>query len=432
VGKRKACFPRMALVWQELYREEVCDVPTVVTKALRDMALRDRIRPGMRVAVPAGSRGIDRIDEIIKAVVDFLKDRGARPFIFPAMGSHGGATPEGQLSILAHYGITEAAMGAPILASMEVVEVGETDRGVPVFLDKNASEADALVVINRVKTHTKFDGEIESGLFKMMAIGMGKHRGASVYHRAAVEHGMETIIVDAGRMVVEKCPVLFGLGIVENGVDRITRIAAFTPEKMLEGEKALLRLSKKVMAKIPFDDLDLLIIDEIGKNISGTGMDTKVVGRHRDLIGDFWIHPHPKRIFVRDLTEATEGNATGIGLADFTTRRCIDKIDMRKTAVNCITALSPEKAALPLSFPTDREAVGTALETVGLKSVDEMRVVHIRNTLSLETLYVSESLEAEVAGNPRLSFLSGFSGMPFDASGTLKVSFHGPEGKGTA
>jgi len=294
---------------------------------------------------------------------------------------------------------------------------------VPVYLDKYAYEADALVVINRVKTHTKFDGEIESGLFKMMAIGMGKHKGASVYHRAAVDHGMETIIVDAGRMVIEKRTVLFGLGIVENGVDRLTRIEAFHPDEMLEGEKELLRFSKDVMAKIPFDNLDLLIIDEIGKNISGTGMDTKVIGRHRDLIGDFWIHPHPKRIFVRDLTEASEGNATGIGLADFTTQRCVEKIDMNKTAVNCITALSPEKAALPLSFSTDREAIEAALKTLGLKPLSELRVVQIKNTLSLETLSVSEGLEKDVEENPKVQRLTDYIEMRFDDEGTL-ASLH--------
>ncbi len=408
---------------QELYREEIGDVAAAVVEALTGLGARRRLRPGARVAVPAGSRGIDRIAEVLKALVDVLKAWGARPFLYPAMGSHGGATPEGQLSILRHYGITEEAMGAPIHASMDVVEVGVTGRGVPVYLDRYAYEADALVIVNRIKTHTKFDGEIESGLFKMMAIGMGKHAGARVYHRAAVDHGMEAIIVDAGEMILERCPVLFGLGLVENGVDRLTRIEAFLPGEMLEGEKRLLRFSKEVMAKIPFDNLDLLIIDEIGKNISGTGMDTKVVGRHRDLIGDFWIYPHPKRIFVRDLTEASEGNATGIGLADFTTRRCVEKIDMRKTAVNCITALSPEKAALPLAFPTDREAVETALDTVGLKPVPDLRVVHIRNTLSLETLSASEGLRSEVDANPALRFLSDYEAMAFDASGTLLSPF---------
>lgn len=416
-------FPGMALVSQELYREEIPDVTKTVEDVLRGLDLVKQIRPGMRVAVPAGSRGIDRIDEVIKACISVLKGFGAKPFIYPAMGSHGGATPEGQVSILTHYGITEETMGVPILASMEVVQLGTTPRGVPVFLDRYAFEADAIVVLNRIKTHTKFNGEVESGLFKMMAIGMGKHRGASIYHRAAVDHGMETIIVEAGEMVLEKCNVLFGLGIVENGVDRATRIEAMSPNEMLEKEKKLLRFSKEVMAKIPFGNLDLLIIDEIGKDISGTGMDTKVTGRHRDLIGDFWIHPHPKRIFVRDLTEDSEGNATGIGLADFTTRRCVDKIDMQKTAVNCLTALSPEKAAIPLSFPTDREAIVAALKTVGLKSVSDLRIVHIKNTLDLETLSVSEGLKNDLSDSASVTQLSPFSEIAFTPDGRLLSPF---------
>ncbi len=419
-------FPRMALVRQELYRREIKNLPKAIEKALSPLRLHDRIHSGMRIAIPVGSRGIDRIDEIIKAVIDYLKNLGAAPFLFPAMGSHGGATPEGQKSVLKHYGITETSMGVPILASMEVVSLGETSRGIPVFIDRFAHESEAIIVINRVKTHTKFDGEIESGLFKMMAIGMGKHKGASFYHRAAVDHGMETIIVEAGQVVLNRCPILFGLGIVENGVDRITRIEAFPTSEMLEGEKKLLKFSKKVMAKIPFDHLDLLIIDEIGKNISGTGMDSKVVGRHRDLIGDFWIHPHPKRILVRDLTDATEGNATGLGLADFTTRQCVEKVDMQKTAINCLTALSPEKAALPLTFPNDRDAIESGLKTVGIKPVSQFRIVHIQNTLRLEELSISEGLIPDMTASPNITPLTPFRTMAFDATGRLISPFSRP------
>jgi hypothetical protein len=253
----------------------------------------------------------------------------------------------------------------------------------------------------------------------MMAIGMGKHKGARVYHRAAVDYGMEAIIVDAGEVILEKYPVLFGLGIVENGMDRITRLKAMKPEAILGEEKELLRFSKKVMARIPFDMIDLLIVDEIGKNISGTGMDSKVIGRHRDLIGDFSIHPHPKRIFVRDLTDISEGNATGIGLADFTVRRCVEKMDTEKTAVNCLTALSPEKAALPLAFATDREAIAAALKTVGFKTPPETRIVRIKNTLDLETFWVSESLESDVLDNPDTRLSGKFREMAFDSAGNL-------------
>jgi hypothetical protein len=355
--------------------------------------------------------------------VDILKEMGAKPFIFPAMGSHGGATAEGQKDLLAHLGISQENMGVPLFSSMEVSEVGATERDVPVYLDSYAADADALVVINRIKTHTKFEGDIESGLFKMMAIGMGKHRGASVYHRAAVDHGMESIIVDAGLMILKHYPVLFGIGVVENGLGRITELHAIPPGQMLDEEKRLLSLSKKVMAKIPFDHIDLLIVDEMGKNISGTGMDSKVIGRHRDLIGDFWIHPHPKRILVRDLTDLSDGNATGVGLADFITHRLAKKIDRDKTIINCLTALSPEKAAIPIAFPNDKEAIGTALETVGTKGINEMRVINIQNTRKLERMYVSEAFSPEIEASSRIEQKSSWLPMSFDKDGNLISPF---------
>ena len=419
----KTDFPKMALVRMSLYGKEIEDISKEVAKTMASLSLAKRIRPGQTIAVTAGSRGIDRIDEVIRSCVNALKGAGAKPFIFPAMGSHGGATAEGQKTLLSHIGISEKKMGVPILSSMDVSEVGITHRNVPVYLDRDAAGADALVVINRIKTHTKFEGDIESGLFKMMAIGMGKHQGASVYHRAAVDHGMEAIIIDAGLMILERCPVLFGLGIVENGLGRITELKAILPEQMLDEEKRLLALSKKVMAKIPFDQIDLLIVDEMGKNISGTGMDSKVIGRHRDLIGDFWIHPHPKRILVRDLTDLSDGNATGVGLADFITDRLAKKIDRDKTIINCLTGLSPEKAAIPITFLNDNEAIGAALQTVGIKATNKMRVVNIQSTRKLDRMYVSEAFSSEIELNSSIEQISPWLPMPFDQEDNLISPF---------
>jgi hypothetical protein len=419
----KIDFPKMGLVRMSLYEKEIKDISKEVATSMASLSLDKRIKPGQTIAVTAGSRGIDRLDEVIKSCVDVLKTMGADPFIFPAMGSHGGATAEGQKSLLAHNGISEKKMGVPIHSSMTVSEVGRTQRNVPVYLDQYASNADALVIINRIKTHTKFEGEIESGLFKMMAIGMGKHQGASVYHRAAVEHGMEAIIIDAGQMIIERCPVLFGLGIVENGLGRITELKAIAPANMLDEEKRLLSLSKKVMAKIPFDQVDLLIVDEMGKNISGTGMDSKVIGRHRDLIGDFWIKPHPKRIFVRDLTDLSDGNATGVGLADFITDRLAKKINREKTVINCLTGLSPEKAATPIAFPNDNEAIGAALQTVGIKENHKMRVVNIQNTRKLDRMVVSEAFSSEIEHNSSIEQISPWLPMAFDTENNLISPF---------
>ena len=419
----KTDFPKMALVRMSLYENEIKDISKKVVTSLAALSIKKRIKPGQTIAVAAGSRGVDRIDEVTKSCVDILKRMGAKPFIFPAMGSHGGATAEGQKTVLAHNGISEKSMGVPILSSMDVDKIGLTHRNVPVYLDRHAANADAIIVINRIKTHTKFEGEIESGLFKMMAIGMGKHRGASVYHRAAVDHGMEAIIIDAGLMVLKRCPVLFGLGVVENGLGRITELKAIAPENMFDEEKRLLSLSKKVMAKIPFDQIDLLIVDEMGKNISGTGMDSKVIGRHRDLIGDFWIQPHPKRIFVRDLTDLSDGNATGVGLADFITDRLAKKINREKTVINCLTGLSPEKAAIPITFSNDSETIGAALQTVGIKEINEMRVVNIQSTRKLDKMVVSEAFSPEIERNSSIEQISPWSPMPFDKEGNLISSF---------
>ena len=419
----KTDFPKMALVGLSLYERELENVSKEVASSIANLSLDKIIRPGQTIAVTAGSRGIDRIDEVTISCVDALKAMDAKPFIFPAMGSHGGATAEGQKTVLAHLGITADRMGVSVRSSMEVIDVGVTHRNVPVYLDRYAADADALVVINRIKTHTKFEGDIESGLFKMMAIGMGKHQGASVYHRAAVDHGMEAIIIDAGLMVLKRCPVLFGLGVVENGFGHITELKAIPPGQMLEQEKRLLALSKKVMAKIPFDHIDLLIVDEMGKNISGTGMDSKVIGRHRDLIGDFWIHPHPKRIFVRDLTDLSDGNATGVGLADFITHQLAKKIDRDKTVINCLTGLSPEKAAIPIAFPNDKEAIGAALETVGIKGMSKMRVVNIKSTRKLDRMFVSEAFSAEIERSSTMEQISSWLPMPFDKEGNLISPF---------
>lgn len=416
-------FPKMALVGLSLYDKELENVSKEVASSIAHLSLDKKLRPGQTIAVTAGSRGIDRIDEVTRSCVDVLKGMGTKPFIFPAMGSHGGATAEGQKTLLAHLGISQEKMGVPIFSSMEVLEVGVTHRNVPVYLDSHAADADALVVINRIKTHTKFEGNIESGLFKMMAIGMGKHQGASVYHRAAVDHGMESIIVDAGLMILKRCPVIFGIGVVENGLGRITELKAITPGQMLDEEKRLLSLSKKIMAKIPFDQIDLLIVDEMGKNISGTGMDSKVIGRHRDLIGDFWIHPHPRRILVRDLTDLSDGNATGVGLADFITHRLAKKIDRDKTVINCLTGLSPEKAAIPIAFPNDKEAIGAALETIGIKEINEIRVVNIQNTRKLDRIFVSEAFSPEIEASSSLEQISPWLPMPFEKEGNLISPF---------
>jgi len=306
---------------------------------------------------------------------------------------------------------------------MEVDEIGKTRDGLSVFLDRFARGADHIIVINRVKPHTKFEGPIESGLMKMMAIGMGKHTGARLYHQAAVGYGMTRVIETVGRVVMENAPVLCGLGLVENGYDRTAIIRAVLPENLAEAEKKLLDEARRRMARIPFADIDLLIIDEIGKNISGTGMDTNVTGVNRDILGTFNAEPRTRRLFVRDLTPETEGNALGIGFADFTTTRLVEKIDRQKTYINCLTGISPEKGAIPMHFETDRECIEAAIHCLGMVTPETLRIVHIRNTLSLETLNVSRAYLPEIQRNNALEIIGKWQPMAFGADGNLITPF---------
>jgi uncharacterized protein (DUF362 family) len=419
-------LPKMYRVRQTFERPVVKDIGETVRSELKKLALEKTLKPGQRVAITAGSRGISNIAEILKTTIDFLKSLGAQPFVFPAMGSHGGATAEGQVALLAHYHMIEEFLGAPVLSSMEVVEIGRTEDDVPVYIDKLAWEADHIVVINRIKPHTKFKAPIESGLMKMMAIGMGKQRGADYYHKAALHYTFFKIIVDAGRIVLKRAPILCGLGTIENGYDETAKIVALRPGEIEGEEQNLLTEAKRMMPRLPFNEIDLLIVDEIGKDISGVGIDPNVTGRNRDLLGVF---PHPtntKRIFVRDLTEQSNGNANGIGLVDISTRRLVDKIDYRATYMNAITGISLEKAAVPMHFETDREAIEVALGSIGLIPPEESRIVRIRNTLHLDEVEVSEIYGKEIRQRPDLDILEGPSPMTFDKDGNLhNLQVHG-------
>lgn len=424
-------FPQMYRLKQTFDRTKVNDIPGTVQAELQQLALDKVVKPGQRVAITAGSRGVANIALILKAIVEFLKSLGLKPFIFPAMGSHGGATAEGQAALLAHYNVTEAFTGAPIISSMEVVEISKTEDQVPVFIDRNASQADWIVVVNRIKPHTKFKAEIESGLMKMMAIGMGKQKGAEHYHKAAINYTFPKIIVDAGREVIKKAPVLCGVGIVENGYDETAKIVALPPAEIETKERELQALAKRMMPRLPFNDIDLLIVDEMGKDISGTGIDPNITGRNRDLLGVF---PHPtqvKRLFVRDLTPHSNGNATGIGLADLTTKRLVEKINYQATYMNCITGISLEKAAIPMYFATDQEAIKVALGSIGLIPYEQSKIVRIKNTLQLDEVEISAAYLRDLKNRPDLEIIAGPRPFSFDSHGNLPpLQVHGAPRKG--
>jgi len=413
-------FPRMVRVRQKFEAPRVENIPAEVERQLASLDLSRRVKPGETVAITAGSRGIANIALIIKAACDHFRGLGAVPVIVPAMGSHGGGTAEGQRGIIEGYGITEEYTEAEIRSSMETVIVDRTPQGIPVHFDKHAYECDHVVVCGRVKPHTGFVGEIESGLHKMMLIGLGKHEGAKVYHRAILDYSFLEIITAVADVVLKKCRVVAGLAIVENAYDETALVEAVPPEKFFDREKELLVLARKWMPRLPFSKVGLLIVDEIGKNISGAGMDTNVIGRKfSDHAATERDDVSCKRIFVRGLTAETHGNACGLGIAEFTTQRAIDQVDMHITRINALTGGHPAAAALPVAYPTDRDAIEAALETVGLDEPHNARVVHIANTLQLAEVLVSEAYLPEVKQRPDLQILEGPSDMEFDGDGFL-------------
>ncbi len=413
-------YPQMFRIRQHFDAPRVDDIAGTVRDEIAKINPSSVIKPGQTVAITAGSRGVANIDTIIKTIVKEMKAIGADPYIVPAMGSHGGGTAEGQTQVLAGYGITEGTMGCPIKSSMDVVQIGVSDFGMPIYFDKHASEADHVIVVNRVKPHTGFAGEIESGLMKMMLIGLGKHKGASVYHRAIIHHSFDKIVRLVGKVVREEMPITFGVATLENGYDETARIEAIPAADFEEREKVLQAKSKEWCPSLPFDDVDLLIIDEMGKNISGSGMDTNVIGRKRNdrrAMGD--ETPRVLRIFVRDLTEATHGNATGIGMAEFTTRRLVDKIDYHATYTNVITGQHVSAGAVPLHCDTDAEVLDIALESVGLIAPEDARVLWIPNTLDLGEVEASEAYLAQADIRDDLEILTGLRPLETEADGNL-------------
>jgi hypothetical protein len=413
-------FPRMIRVRQKFDARRIADVPAEVAAQLATLKLGNKVKPGQTVAITAGSRGIAHIGQIIRTAVDHVKSLGGVPFIVPAMGSHGGGTAEGQVQILEHYGITPEKMGCELRASMETIIVDRTAQGIPVHFDKHASQADHVLIVGRIKPHTGFVGDVESGLHKMMLIGLGKHEGAKIYHRAIADYSFMEIITAVGESVIQKCRVVGGLGIVENAYDETALIEAVPPEKFLERETQLLKLAIQWLPRLPFPYCDLLIVDKMGKNISGTGMDTNVIGRkYNDHAATDRDTVRCKRIFVRGLTHETHGNATGIGIAEFINQRTADAIDRKITAINCITGLHPTAAMIPIAFDTDREVVTNALHTCGLVEPPNSKVIQIPNTLHLAEVLVSEAYLPQFAERADLEQLSEPEAMAFDARGDL-------------
>ena len=414
-------FPHMMRIRQTFDDTALDDIPGEITGQLANLKLESSVKKGQTVAVACSSRGLANYGIIVKAVVSFLKQLKLDPLLIPAMGSHGAATAAGQKRVLEHLGIDEEDVAAPIRSSLEIVQIGETENHIPVYLDKLASEADHIVLINRIKKHTEFEHEFESGLLKMMAIGLGKQEGAATYHEAMLTYGYPGVILAVARKVMQDANLLFGVGTVENGYGQTARIGVGLKENIEEMEKELLTSAKAYAPSLPFDEADIILIDEMGKEISGTGFDTKVVGR----IGLPLVTPEPerpriKRIVVSDLTEGSAGNAVGVGIADIITQRLLDKIDMDALNMNTITGVCPEMGKIPLTVKNDYEAIEIAIKCVGLIPREKLKIMRIKNTALLSEVEISEAYEDEISKRDDLEVLSPKREMEFDAAGNLR------------
>jgi hypothetical protein len=420
-------LPRLIPVHQRFAQSPPLDVRPTIESQLESKLSDSRVAPGGRIAVAVGSRGITSLREIVVLVVEWLRKRGTKPFIVPAMGSHGGATPEGQAEILAGYGVSEAALGVPVCASMEVELLGRTADGVEAYFSVEALGADGIVLVNRVKPHTDFAARIGSGILKMTSIGLGKHTGARTVHAAAMSLGYEHVIRTVARRIFDKAPVLAGVAILEGPRHETAKIEVLRPTEIEAREEELYAEARSLMPRLPFDEIDLLIVDRMGKNISGTGMDPNIIGRgahgYSTLFREQWAAalglPVIRRIFVRELTPQSHGNAIGIGLADFTTRRLVEAMDRQATSVNVLTALSLHLAKTPMYFETDCEAIEQALVSACLADTAAARVVRIADTLSLEKVEVSEVYAGEFSQKPHIEPLAAPREMVFDRCGNL-------------
>lgn len=409
-------LPKMVKVRQLLDHSHIdpADIPGLVRKELEPM--RARIRPGMSVAITCGSRGVCNIAIITRAIVDFVKDCGGEPFVFPAMGSHGGATAEGQREILTGYGVTEEAMGCPIRATMEVVQVGETEEGMPVFVDRYAYEADGIILCGRVKAHTAFRGPYESGILKMSVIGLGKQHGAEHVHQDGFSD-LGRLLPMIARVVFAKTNILGAVAVAENAFDQTCILEGLLKEEIFEKEPDILRRSKERLGRIFFDDIDVLVVDRLGKDISGDGMDPNITGRY--AVPYMESGKKVQHIAVLDLTEETHGNCNGLGLADVTTRRLVEKIDVDCTYPNVVTSTVLCTPKIPLFAHSDRACIQIALKTCNYIDRDNPRIVHIKDTMRLEEIEISQAMLEEALTNEHIQVLGEPRDWPFDAEGNL-------------
>ncbi|WP_333595190.1 lactate racemase domain-containing protein [Anaerospora hongkongensis] len=409
-------LPKMATISQSFPSNRLTDVAGALRKELNKSNITERVRPGMRIAVAVGSRGLADLPVLVQGIVSELKRLGAKPFVIPAMGSHGGASAEGQEDVLANLGVTPQSVGCPIVSSMEVVEIGRLANGLPVYMDKQAYEADGIVVLNRVKPHTAFRGNNESGIVKMLTIGLGKQKGAEACHAYSFKYMAEHIVLMAEQILATN-KILFGIATVENAYDQISKVAAAAPEEFIELDRQLLVEAKANMASLPFKQIDVLVLDRIGKDISGDGMDPNITGRYPTPYASGG--PEIAKMVVLDLTERTHGNANGMGTADFATRRLVNKTNFSMTYANGLTSTVVGPTHMPTILECDQDALLAAIKTCNAKDQKQARIVRIADTLHLGKLQISEALVEEALKLPGITLLSEPAELSFDEAGNL-------------
>ena len=415
IGIEKIILPEMVKITQNIPNVYLTNIHNTVKEQIKKTRFSKRIKKGSRVAIIVGSRGIDQFLKVIEVIISEVKKIGGEPFIVPAMGSHGGGTAIGQEEVLKKMGITEENIGAPIISSMKVVRIGKTKSGVPVYIDENAMLSDAIIVVNRVKVHTDFSGEIESGLFKMMAVGLGKHKGASILHGNGLEMFSE-IIPEVGFKILEKAPIALGIALVENGHGKLSKIVAIDPENFLEKEKKLLSEEKISMPKLPFSEIDILLVNEIGKNISGAGMDPNIIGRSQSKEKNIGKNIHI--IIPLDMTEESHGNGVGIGLSDISTKRVFEKINFNAFYTNLITSRGYLEAKIPIILENDEYAIKVAMKMLD-KNDKNVKMVRIQNTLNINKMEVSNALLKSLTNNKNIEIIGEARRLKTDKAGNL-------------
>lgn len=419
-GGLKIKFPKIVKVKQKFIVHEIENIQAVLAQQFQRIEISEKIKPGMSIAIGVGSRGITDLAEIVRSTIEEVKKRGGKPFIVPAMGSHGGATAAGQKKILENYGITKTQVKAPIVSSMEVVQIGQYYDKINLYFDKNAYQADGIIPINRVKYHTDFRGVIESGLIKMLVIGFGKRKGAAAIHSLGKEE-LPNSIVEIGLDIMKKVPIIAGVACLEDAYNHLSDLQVLTREEFLPQEKKLLKKSKSMMSRINLPAIDVLIIDEMGKDISGTGFDPNIIGRFRGSEKNDLFSPRIKQVIVLGLTEKTEGNACGIGYADITVKKLIEKINFLPTYANTFTGGSGDLfgVKLPVIMDTDQEAIALAIKLSYCKEHQQAKLVRIKNTNQLEEIIVSEGIYEEIKDNQDFKRISVLQPMTFDQAGNL-------------